>query len=386
MIATAERIQNLTDQFFPAINEKIFSLRERGADIIRLDIGSPDMPPPPWVIEAMVKSTKNPLEHGYQPGNSTPSLRKAWATMYQRDHQVHLEPDLEVLPLIGTKEGIFHLSMAMLNPGDIALVPDPGYLTYRQGALCAEAVPYPMPLLKENNYLSDFDQIPEEILQRARILWLNYPHNPTASIAPLAFFKQAVAFARQHHLLLCHDAAYLRIVWDGGYAPSLLEVKGAKEVAVEFNSLSKTYNMAGWRVGAVVGQAKALQCLRKLKAVADSGHFSPIQTAAEEALLGDQSWVQERNMVYQHRRELVVSRLNKIGLESIPSSASLYVWFKTPAGIPSKQFTQKMLEQAHVSLAPGIIFGNQGENWVRLAFTTPADRLEEALNRMERYL
>ncbi len=287
----------LTDNFFATLNARVVDFQATGADVIRLDIGSPDLPPAPHIIEALSRSANKSNTHGYQSHRGPRTLQEAWAAMYQRVHGVAIQPE-GVLPLLGSKEGVFHLSLALLNPGDVALVPDPGYQTYTQGALFAGAEPVAIPLLPENGYLPDLAAIPKNVLARAKILWLNYPNNPTAALATRGFFSEVVAFARQHDILVCHDAAYTQVTFDGIYAPSILDIPGADQVAIEFNTLSKSHNMAGWRVGAAVGQPAALAALLKLKSHADSAHFLPVLQAATAALAGDQSWLADRNAVY----------------------------------------------------------------------------------------
>ncbi len=378
----AERLNRLTTQYFACLNAKIVALQAEGADVIRLDIGSPDLPPPPEVIAALVNSAAQPDHHGYQSHNATQALRQAWADLYQRLYGVTLDPDREILPLLGSKEGIFHLTLALVNPGEVVLIPDPGYLTYTQSALLAGGEPYYLPLQPECHFLPDLEAIPEAIARRAKILWLNYPNNPTAAVAPREFFAQAAAFARHYDVLLCHDAAYSRVTFEGYLAPSPLQIPGAREVVIEFNSLSKSHNMAGWRVGAVLGQAEALGALYKLKTNADSGHFLPILEAATVALSTEQSWLDERNLHYQRRRDLVVDGLHRLGLPVATPLASIYVWSPVPPGWRALDFTTAMLESAHVSLTPGTVFGAHGEGYLRIALTQSEERIAEAMQRM----
>jgi LL-diaminopimelate aminotransferase len=272
----------------------------------------------------------------------------------------------------------------MLNPGDIVLVPDPGYQTYNQGARFAGAEPVSMPLQPENDYLPDLTAIPPRLLTRVKILWLNYPHNPTGATATSRFFATVIDFARQHQILVCHDAAYNQVTFDGTYAPSILEVPGAAEVAVELTTLSKSHNMAGWRVGAALGNLQAVTALLKLKTHADSSHFRPVLDAATAAMLGDQSWLADRNTTYQDRRDLIVTALREMGLRPQKPRAALYIWCPLPKGWTSSgDFALHLLEKAHVSLAPGIIFGSHGEGYMRLSFVQPAERLAEAMRRIQ---
>jgi LL-diaminopimelate aminotransferase len=375
----------LKTNFFADLNQQVARLQTAGADIIRLDIGSPDLPPAPHIIQALTAAAERPDVHGYQPHRGTPALREAWAGMYARLHGVNLDPDW-VLPLIGSKEGVFHLSLAVLNAGDLVLVPDPGYPTYLQGAVFAGAEPVMLPLLPGNHFLPDLDAIPPEIARRTRMLWLNYPNNPTAAVADTDFFLRAIDFCRRHDILLCHDCAYTQVTFDGYRAPSVMEVPGAAQVALEFNTLSKSHNMAGWRVGAAVGQKAALDALLKIKSHADSGHFTPVTQAAIAAMTGDQSWLVKRNATYQERRNLVVAGLRTAGFQPWRSQASLYVWFPVPQGWDSDSFVLGLLEGAHVSLAPGSIFGEEGAACVRLSLTQPLERLQQAVDRIQGWL
>jgi LL-diaminopimelate aminotransferase len=378
----AQRLSQLPANYFAVIEQRIQALQQEGKDIIRLDIGSPDLPPAPRVIAALSRSAAQPDAHGYQPHLGSQQFRQAWAEMYWRVHQVRIDPEREMIPLLGSKEGIFNLSTAWLNPGDVALIPDPAYMTYARGAIFAGAQPYGMPLRPENAFLPDLDAVPAAVLRRARMLWLNYPNNPTGAVAGLPFFERAVAFARQHDLLLCHDAAYTQVCFDGYRAPSILEVPGAGEVAVEFNSLSKSHNMPGWRVGAALGNPKALQALFRLKTNLDSGHFGPILEAAAAAMQDESGWLRQRNRIYMERRDLVVQALQRMGLAAAAPKAAIYVWCPAPPGWSSLDFVKAVLEKAQVSLTPGVVFGAAGEGYFRLALTTPTARLIEALERM----
>lgn len=382
MKSGAKRLGRLKLQFFANLEKRVTALKVEGVDVIRLDIGSPDMPPAAHILEALKSSVSAPDHHGYQAHSGTPALRQAWADMYQRLYGVKLNPEREVVPLLGSKEGIFHLTLALIDHGDSVLIPDPGYLTYTQGTMLAGGEPYYLPLFPECDYLPNLDAVPEEIAHRAKILWLNYPNNPTAATASLSFFSKAIEFARAYDLLVCHDAAYSQVAFDGYKAPSLLEVSGAKEVGVEFNTLSKSHNMAGWRVGVAVGRPQALQALFKLKTNADSGHFLPVMEASTAAMNGDQDWLKERNAVYQRRRDLLMNGLYELGLPVRTPRASLYVWAPVPEGWRSEEFTRFVLEKAHVSLTPGTVFGMHGEGYVRLSITAAEARIQEALSRL----
>ncbi len=382
MMQPAKRLDRFPPYVFAALGSRIKALEAQGVDVIRLDIGSPDLPPPPSIIAALHEAAQRPDNHGYPSFTGTPALRRSIAGYYVRRFGVDLDPDTEVLPLIGSKEGIAHLALAWLDAGDVALVPDPGYPVYGMGALIAGAEPYPVPLLAENRYLPDLDGVPAAVLQRARVLWLNYPNNPTGATADLAFFEHAVAFARRHDLLLCHDAPYCDVGFDGYRAPSLLQVPGAREVAIEFNSLSKSHNMAGWRIGMAVGHAQVLAALLKVKSNIDTGIFQAVQAAAVAALSEDQAWLGERNTIYQTRRDLVLEGLRRTGLRAATPRAGLYVWAAIPAGTTSGGFADRLLVQTGVSVTPGSAFGEHGEGYIRISLGIDTDRLSSAMQRI----
>jgi len=359
----------------------IQAARRRGSDVIRLDIGGPDLPPPDQVVEALCGSAHQADHHGYPGYRGLPALREAVAGYYGRRFRVDLNPETEVVALIGSKEGIVNLALACLDPGDLVLVPDPGYAPYAMGAALAGAEVYPFPLRPEQGFLPDLDAIPQDVANRANLMWLNYPNNPTGATADLAFFSQAVDFAQRHGLLLCHDAPYCDVTYDGHMPPSLLQAPGASEVAVEFNSLSKTFNMPGWRLGMAVGNAGVLASLAQIKSNVDSGIFRPLQEAAIQALSIDPTWVSERNQIYQQRRDLILEGVHSAGLEALRPRATLYVWARVPPGRTSEAFALALLEQTGVAVAPGSFFGPGGEGYVRLSVTTPACRIREAMSR-----
>lgn len=381
----ADRLNRVPMYVFASLGARIRKLQAEGLDVIRLDIGSPDMPPPDFIIEALHQSAQNPRHHGYAGYFGTPALRQAIADYYARRFGVELDAATEIQPLIGSKEGIVNMALAWLDPGDLALVPDPGYPSYRMGAYLAGAETYTLPLLAENDFLPDLDAIPDDVADRARLLWLNYPNNPTGAVAPLEFLERAVAFAQKHDLLICHDAPYTEICFDGYQAPSLLQVPGAKEVAIEFNSLSKSHNMAGWRVGMAVGNAKAIGALLQVKSNIDSGIFRPIQDAAVAALNGDQGWLAKRNAVYQQRRDMILETLKEIGIRARCPKASLYIWAKTPPGYTSAAFADKLLRETGVSMTPGTAFGQHGEGYLRISLGQDTERIREALGRIKAF-
>ena len=382
----AQRMQALPAHFFASLIARISALQAQGLDVIRLDEGAPDLPPQQSVIQALAMSADDPTHHSYQPHRGTKKLREAWATMYRQAYGVDLDPETEILPLLGSKEGIFHLAMATINPGDAALVPEPGYVTYSRGTQFAGGEPVLFPLIPERGYLPDLEAIPAETARKAKIMWLNYPNNPTTAVATLEFFAEAVEFARQHDILLCHDAAYTQVTFDDYRAPSLLEIPGAKGVVVEFNTLSKSHNMAGWRVGAALGNAQVLRSLYTLKTNLDSGHFLPVLDAAAEAMCGDQSWLWGRNEIYRQRRDVALQGLRNVGLQAETPRASIYVWSSVPEGWSSVDFVSAALEETQVSLTPGTVFGNAGEGYMRISLTAPVEHISEAMSRLERWL
>lgn len=384
--STANRMDNLSAHFFSDFGVRIAEMKAAGYDIVRMDAGSPDLPPPQHIVDALTRSVNSADHHGYQPHHGSDQLRMAWAALYRREFDVRIDPETEILPLMGSKEGIFHLSQAYIEPGDVVLAPDPSYVTYGRGAIFSGGEVYAMPLLSENGFLPDLEAIPETILQRTKLMWLNYPNNPTASVAGLDFFSQAVEFARRYGFWLCHDAAYTRVTFDQVSAPSILQAPGAKEVAVEFNSLSKSHNMAGWRIGALVGHSDVVKALYRLKTNIDSGHFKPILDAAVAAMTGDQSWTRERNKIYAQRRDLVVSALRDMGMDAQTPTASMYVWSPVPHGWDCEAFVYAALEHAHISMTPGTVFGDAGAGYVRIALTASQERIKAAFERMKEWI
>jgi len=378
----SKHLRTLPKNYGALIDTKISAMKAEGRDVILLDIGSPDLPPAPHILEALVHSANQPSHHGYQSCNGTPALRQAWAGMYKRIFDVELDPETEIVPLLGSKEGIFHLTQVCVDHDEVVLVPDPGYPAYARDTLFAGGEVVYTNLLEEHGYLPDLYNIPPTIADRAHLLWLNYPNNPTAATASLEFFATAVAFAKEYEILLCHDAAYSQVIFDGYKAPSILQIPGAKDVSVEFNSLSKSHNMAGWRVGVVAGNPKVLEALRKLKPDIDNGLFLPIMDAAVAALTGDQGWLKERNEVYRKRRDLVVQGLRKLGLPTTCPKASIYVWAPIPEGWTSLNFTETVLERTGVSLTPGSLYGAQGEGYIRISLGAPIKRIAEGMERL----
>lgn len=379
---TARRIEKLPPYLFVAISKKIAEKQAQGEDVITLAVGDPDIPTPRHVIERLCQAAQDPQNHRYPESEGLPQFRNAIAQWYEKRFGVTLDPDREILPLIGAKEGIGHIALCFIDPGDIALVPDPAYPVYSIGTMFAGGSSYYMPLTEDNDFLPDLDRIPAEIAQKAKILWINYPNNPTAAVADHEFFERVVAFARKYDIVVCHDAPYTEVAFDGYRPVSFLEASGAMETGVEFHSLSKSYNMTGWRVGMVVGNAGIIDALRRVKSNLDSGIPQAIQQAAIEALTGPQDCVTEHNTIYKRRRDRLLQTLNQIGLKARPPSASLYIWARVPAGYTSLEFATSLLDHAGVVVTPGISYGKYGEGYIRLSLTVPDQRLEEALARL----
>ena len=386
-IQPAERIASFKPYFFASLNQKIAQLRAQGVDVIRLDMGSPDLPPADFIVDALVQSARRPDTHGYSPNGGTPAFRKAVAEYYLNRFDVSLDPQKEVLALVGSKEGLFNLSQVLLNPGDISLVPDPGYPVYAAGSMIAGAKVYPMPLLKENGFLPDLDAIPPEIARRAKILWLNYPNNPTGAVATYDFYIKVIEFAYRYQVLVASDAPYTDICFEGYRAPSILQIPGAREVAVEFNSLSKTYNMAGWRLGMAVGNARVISYLHTYKSQSDSSQFQAILDAGTVALTGDQSWIEQRNDIYRQRRDIVVQSLREAGFSVDIPPAAIYVWAKLPPGhTDSTDFCTRLLESTGVSVTPGIVYGAHGEGYLRVSLGTDTELIRTAMERIKGWI
>lgn len=382
-IKPADRIAGFKPYFFSTLNQKITQLRAKGLSVIRLDMGSPDLPPAQFIIDELSRAAQSPNVHGYAPMGGTPEYRRAVAHYYRTRFGVELDPQKEVLALMGSKEGLFTLNQVLLNPGDIALVPDPGYPVYSASGIIAGAEIYPLPLLKKNAFLPDLKAIPPEVASRARILWLNYPNNPTGAVATREFFTEAVHFARENNIVIANDAPYMDICFDNYQAMSILEIPGAMDVAVEFNSLSKTYNMAGWRLGMVAGNSQVISYLHTYKSQADSSHFEAILIAGAAAMTGDQTWLTKRNEVYKERRDIVINALRSVGFGVDTPPAAIYIWARLPTGFEdSEEFCSDLLEDSGVSTTPGTVYGKYGAGYLRISLVTPTDSLLEAMRRV----
>jgi len=382
-VSPSKRVLEIPPYAFAPIGKRCAELNAQGKDVIRLDVGSPDLPPPSQVVEALYQAAQKTDVHGYGGFFGTPALRQAFADYYKRRFEVELDPVSEVLPLLGSKEGLANISFALLDPGDIVIVPDPGYPAYTSGALLAGASTHEVRLDPENNYQPVLDSIPPAIREKARLMWVNYPHNPTGAVASLDELKHIVDFCRQHDIMIASDNPYTEVTFDGVRPPSLLEVDGAKEIAIEFNSLSKMYNMAGWRVGVCVGNATMVGALLSVKTNIDSGLFKVVQEAAVVALTQvDIDWIAERNAVYQRRRDIILGALSDIGLTAEVSRATLYVWARLIEGSDDIAYTEDARNNAYVSLAPGSMYGSTSAGYVRLSVVQTEDRMIEAMARL----
>ncbi|HHV79814.1 MAG TPA: LL-diaminopimelate aminotransferase [Firmicutes bacterium] len=380
----AERLRSIPPYVFAQIDKVKEELLKQGKDLVDLGIGDPDQPTPANVIDSMIEAVKNPATHRYPPYEGDKSFREAMAERYAQRFGVQLDPQREVMTLIGSKEGISHLIWAFVGPGDVALVPDPAYPVYYIQTLLAGGEPYPMPLKEENGFVPDLESIPKSVVEKAKIMFVNYPNNPTAAVTDLAFFEKAVAFAKKNDIVLVHDAAYVEMTYDGYVAPSILQVPGAKEVAVECYSLSKPFNMTGWRIGAAVGNSDILyKGLGIVKTNTDSGQFRAIQWAGATALRDHpDSFIAKMNEIYKARRDVMVEGLKKLGFQVKAPLGSFYIWLRVPEGFNSASFTKHLLEKCQIVVVPGTAYGKCGEGFVRIALTVDCDRLEEAIRRM----
>jgi LL-diaminopimelate aminotransferase len=382
MMRVSKRIEGLPPYLFVRISQKIAEKRARGERVISFAIGDPDLPTPEHIIDRLCREARDPANHRYPETYGLPEFRVAIAEWYQRRFGVVLDPDTEVLPLIGSKEGIGHVALCFIDPGDIALVPDPAYPVYSVSTMFAGGESYSLPLTEDNGFLPDLDRIPADVCGRAKMLWLNYPNNPTAAVAGLDFFERVVDFAMRHDVVVCHDAPYTEVAFDGYEPVSFMQVPGAKEVGLEFHSLSKSFNMTGWRVGMAVGNAEMRDALMRIKSNLDSGIPQAIQYAAIQALQGDQDCIREHNGVYERRRDAVVPVLSAMGLRVTSPKASLYIWAGIPDGYTSAEFASALLEETGVVVTPGTGYGKCGEGYVRVSLTASDADIEEGLARL----
>lgn len=381
-INRADRLKQLPPYLFAELDKKKAAARAKGVDVIDLGVGDPDQPTPRHIIDALTTAAHNPAFHKYPSYTGMNGFREAVARWYGNRFGVTLAPLNQVVSLIGSKEGIAHVPLAFLNPGDIALVPSPAYPVYAIATMFAGADPYEMPLVRENNFLPDLDAIPEEILHRARMMFLNYPNNPTAAEANREFFDSVVAFANKHEIIVCHDFAYSEMAYDGYAPPSFLEADGAMEVGIEFHSLSKTYNMTGWRIGWAAGNSDIISGLGQIKSNIDSGIFEAVQVAGIEALDGDQTCVAEMRALYTERRDVLVKGLRGVGLNAPSPRSTFYIWCPVPVGFTSAEFAGLLLDKAGIVVTPGNGFGAPGEGYFRMTLTVSGSRLQEAVARI----
>jgi LL-diaminopimelate aminotransferase len=380
-VKKAERIQTLPPYLFAEIDRLKREVAARGVDLINLGIGDPDTPTPPRVVARLCEAARDPANHRYPDYEGLATFRQAAAAWMRSRYGVALDPATEVVSLIGSKEGIANMAVAFVDPGDVVLVPDPGYPVYHIGTQFNGGVTYRLPLRRERGFLPDLGAIPDEVARRAKLLWLNYPNNPTSAVAPRAFFADAIRFAERHGIILCHDAAYAEIYF-GERPPSILELPGGREVAIEFHSLSKTFNMTGWRVGFAAGHPELIAGLGKVKTNVDSGVFQAVQEAGIAALTGDPAVVDGLRAMYRERRDVLVGGLGQIGLPCDPPQGTFYVWVPVPRGMTAAALATRCLKEAGVVVTPGNGFGEAGEGYIRLTLCSPVARLREAVERL----
>jgi len=383
-IEMANRIGQIPPYLFAEIDKKKEEMKRKGISLIDLGIGDPDLPTPKPIIERLKKASEDPKNHRYPSYEGMREFREAVAHWFNRRFGVRFDPEREIIALIGSKEGIAHIPLAFVNPGDYVLVPNPGYPVYRVSTLFAGGIPFFLPLRKENGFLPNLSEVPKEILEKAKILFINYPNNPTAAVAEKSFLKEVVSFAIRHQIIICHDAAYSEVAFDGYRPPSIFEVDGAREVGIEFHSLSKTFNMTGWRIGFAVGRSEIISGLGRIKTNIDSGLFQAIQEAGIEALTHFETPVQEIIKIYERRRDIMVNGLRTIGLELDKPRATFYLWIQVPKGFSSAQFATFLLEKAGIVVTPGNGFGDFGEGYIRMTITTDESLLKEAIERLKK--
>ncbi len=380
----AERINALPPYLFATIDEAKAEMMNKGVDVIDLGVGDPDQATPEHIIESMCEAVKDPVNHKYPSYSGLIDFREAAATWLKNEKGIDVDPVTETLTMIGSKEGVAHIPLAFINPGDIALVPDPAYPVYKIGTQFAGGTPYIMPLLKENSFLHDLKNIPQDVLKKAKLMFLNYPNNPTSATATKDFFKEVVDFAKENNIIVIHDNAYSEMVYDEYNAPNFLDVDGAKDVGIELYSLSKTYNMTGWRIAFAVGNSDIISGLGKVKSNIDSGAFDAIQRAGITALTSSQQCVADMNNLYTKRRDTLLKGLNQMGLDVKPPKATFYVWAPIPEKYTSIEFSKLLLEEAGIVATPGVGFGEYGEGYIRFALTRSVERIGEAVERMEK--
>ncbi|MCX8163892.1 MAG: LL-diaminopimelate aminotransferase [Aquificaceae bacterium] len=382
MLEYAQRIRSLPPYLFAQIDQKKREKLAQGVDLIDLGVGDPDLPTPTPIVEAMKRAVEKPEHHRYPSYEGMLSFRQAVADWYKRRFGVELDPALEVVTLIGSKEGIAHFPLAFIDPGDVVLCPDPAYPVYKIGTLFAGGEPYILPLKEENAFLPDFRKVPQDVLKRAKIIWINYPNNPTSATADEAFYRELIDWAREHSIIVASDLAYSEVYFGDKKPMSILQIEGAKEVAIEFHSLSKTFNMTGWRLGMAVGNKNLIAGLGKVKTNVDSGQFQAIQEAGITALKLPEEELHKIRDVYGERRRVMVEALDRVGLEVFKSDATFYLWVKVPKGYSSASFVSMLLDECGIVCTPGNGFGEHGEGYFRISLTVPTSRLLEAVDRI----
>lgn len=382
-VERAERLKKLPPYLFAKLDKMKEEAVNKGMDIIDLGVGDPDLPTPARIVNALKKSSEKPENHQYPSYEGLLSFRREVATWYRKRFGIELDPETEVLSLIGSKEGIAHVPLAFINYNDRALIPDPAYPVYKAATIFANGIPVIMPLRRENNFLPDLNEIDPKDAKAAKLMFLNYPNNPTAAVAENGFFEEVVDFAKKYNIIVCHDAAYTEMAFDGYKPPSFLSTGGAMDVGIEFHSLSKTYNMTGWRIGFAVGNREIISALGSVKTNIDSGIFQAVQEAGIEALSGDQGIIDDNREVYQRRRDVLIQGLKEAGLAVDVPRATFYVWIAVPRGFNSADFTAHLLSKAGIVTTPGVGFGKFGEGFIRMALTVDEERLKEAVKRIK---
>ena len=378
----SNRIKEIKPYLFMEISRKIAAKRAEGADVISFGIGDPDIPTPDHIVNSIIEASKVSANHRYPESDGLPEFRKVISEWYNKRFSVSLNPNTEIVPLIGAKEGIAHFPLCVMNPGEIGIVPDPGYPVYSIGNLFAGGETFYAPLKEENEWLVDLEAIPSEIAKRAKLMWLCYPNNPTGAIASAEYFESAVKFCKQNDIILCHDACYSEIAYDGYKPISLMEIDGAKEISIEFHSLSKSYNMTGWRAGMAVGNEELIKVLTIVKSNIDSGIPQAIQYGAMEALTASQECIQDNIDIYTRRRDKVINALQAIGLEIVPPKAGLYIWVRIPKGFTSAEFATALLDEKDLVVTPGSGYGEYGEGYIRFSLTLNDSDLDRGIDRL----
>jgi len=382
-IEKAERLKKLPPYLFKELDKKKSDVAAKGADIIDLGVGDPDMPTPSHIVESLKEASMDPKNQKYPSYSGMNIFKESAANWLNKRFNLEIEASSNLITLIGSKEGIAHLPLALINPGDIVLIPDPAYPVYQSATIFAGGEPYLMPLLEKNAYLPVLEAIPEDVLKKTKLMFLNYPNNPTSAVADIEFFEKVVAFAKKHQIVVCHDAAYTEMYFDDIIPPSFLQAKDAMDVGIEFHSLSKTYNMTGWRIGFAAGNPDLIQALGQVKSNIDSGVFDAIQCAGITALEDDQSCIAEMRTIYRERRDVLLKGLSDLGLSAKKPEATFYVWIKTPGGTKSADFSSILLEKTGIVSTPGNGFGKYGEGYIRMSLTVGTGRFKQAIKRMK---